>query len=331
MKSLARMHVWWPLIDSHIEKCVKECQSCQENQRNPAKAPLHPWEIAQQPWKRLHIDFAGPFEGQMWLIVIDACSKWPEVIAMTSTTAEKTVHTLRSLFSRYGIPDQIVTDNGPQFIAEEFKQFCLGNGIKHTLIAPYHPSSNGEAERFVQTFKTAIRKAKRALQKTLCKFLLHYCSTPHATTGKTPAEIMFGRNIKTRLDLLHPRARVTLSPQIEKTMSEESPEKRCNELEVGDAVWIRNYRNSPRWIPGFVTIKYGARNYQVNVNGQHHKRHVDQLRPRYVEIMKDQADKYLDFPNQPSDQVQEHQPIPPALPRRYPIRENQRPQDRLRY
>jgi len=61
---------------------------------------------------------------------------------MTSTTAEKTVHTFRSLFYRYGIPDQIVTDNGPQFTAEEFKQFCLSNGIKHTMIAPYHPSSN---------------------------------------------------------------------------------------------------------------------------------------------------------------------------------------------
>ena len=114
-------------------------------------------------------------------------------------------------------------------------------------------------------------------------------------------------------------------------MSEESPEKRCNELEVGDTVWIRNYRNSPRWIPGFVTMKYGPRNYHVNVNEKHHKRHVDQLRPRYVEIVKDQADKCLDFPNQHSDQEQENQPIPPALPRRYPIRENQRPPDKLRY
>jgi len=67
------------------------------------------------------------------------------------------------------------------------------------------------------------------------------------------------------------------------------------------------------------------------VNGQHHKWHVDQLRPRYVEIVKDQADKYLDFPNQPSDQVQENQPMPPALPRQYPIWENRRPPDRLRY
>ena len=89
----------------------------------------------------------------MWLTVIDACSKWPEVIAMTTKTAEKIVHTLRFLFSRCGNPDQIATDNGPQFIAE-FKQFCLGNGIKHTLTALFHPSSNGEAERFVQTFKT---------------------------------------------------------------------------------------------------------------------------------------------------------------------------------
>ena len=140
--------------------------------RRLTKAPLHPWEMPQQPWKQLHLDFAGPFEGQMWLIIVDTCSKWPQVIAMTSTTAERTVDILRSLFSRYGIPDQIVTDNGPQFTAEEFNKFCLGNGIKHTLTAPYHPSTSGEAERFVQTFKTSILKHKGALQKNLCNFLL---------------------------------------------------------------------------------------------------------------------------------------------------------------
>ena len=129
-----------------------------------------------------------------------------QVIAMTSTTAVKTVDILRSVFSRYGIPDQIVTDNGPQFTAEEFKQFCIGNGINHTLTAPYHPSTNGEVERFVQTFKTSM-------QKHLCQFLLHYRSTPHTTTGKTPAEIMFGRNIKTRMDLLHPQSKERHSKQ----------------------------------------------------------------------------------------------------------------------
>lgn len=333
MKSVARMHVWWPGIDKQIEKCARECQSCQENQRNPAKAPLHPWEAPQQPWKRLHIDFAGPFEGQMWLIVIDACSKWPEVIAMTSTTTEKTIAVLRSMFSRYGIPDQIVSDNGPQFTAEEFKQFCLSNGIRHTLTAPYHPSSNGEAERFVQTFKSTMRRGKGVLQSRLYQFLLHYRTTPHTVTGKTPAELMFGRRIKTRLDLLHPSGGTPL-PQPQKETCKEPPRK-ARELEVGDAVWVRNYRGSPRWLPGLITIKMGPRNYKVRVDKQTQKRHIDQLRIRCMEPARDApADKYLEYPTQgtwQSDEERETQATQAAPPRRYPPRENRRPPERLGY
>ena len=160
---------------SKIEQCAKECVACQENHKNPPKSQLHPWEIANAPWERIHLDFAGPYLGQMWFILIDACSKWPEVISMTSTTADKTISVLRSIFARCRLPDNIVTDNGHQFTVTEFKQFCDGNGICHTLIAPYHPSSNGQAERFVQTFKSAMRKGKgEDLQKTLNQFLLHY-------------------------------------------------------------------------------------------------------------------------------------------------------------
>lgn len=77
---------------------------------------------------------------------------------MTFTTAEKTIDVLKQIFARFGLPNNIVTDNGPQFIALEFKEFCSNNGISHTLIAPYHPSSNGQAQRFVQTFKSAMQK-----------------------------------------------------------------------------------------------------------------------------------------------------------------------------
>ena len=82
MKAVARMHVWWPNIDRKIESCVYECDDCQRNSRNPARAPLHPWEQPEKPWKRLHIDFAGPFCGSVWLILVDAQSKWSEVIQM---------------------------------------------------------------------------------------------------------------------------------------------------------------------------------------------------------------------------------------------------------
>ena len=158
MKSIARIHVWWPKIDVDSERTVSKCTACQETSRDPVRAPLHSWEQPGQPWKRIDVDFAGPFEGSMWLIV-DAHTKWPEVIAMKTTTASKTVAILRSLFARYGIPQQIVSDNGPQFSSEKYRQFCESNGIRHTLVAPYHPSSNGEAERFVQTFKVSYSKS----------------------------------------------------------------------------------------------------------------------------------------------------------------------------
>jgi len=105
------------------------------------------------PWQRIHVDFAGPFMGRQFLIVVDAHSKWPEVIEMKTTMASATVRELRQLFSSDGLPEQLMSDNGPQFTSTEFKAFLKSNGIKHTCSAPYHPSSNGLAERFVQTFK----------------------------------------------------------------------------------------------------------------------------------------------------------------------------------
>ena len=80
---------------------------------------------------------------------------------MTSTTAAKTIGVLRHLFSSHGLPEQVVSDNGPQFISKEFSTFMKSNAIKHIRYAPYHPSSNGAAERFVQTFKQAMRATEK--------------------------------------------------------------------------------------------------------------------------------------------------------------------------
>ena len=140
---------------------------------------------------------------------------------------------------------------------------------------------------------------------------------------------MFGRNIKTRMDLLHPPSKEKHSPQ-DKSKSEVSFEKNARELEVGDAVWMQNCRKLPTWIPGSITTKFGPRNYQVLANGKFHKRHIDQLRTRSLDTLEDTSYKYLDFLNEQSD-PQENQPTPPALSRQYPQRENRRPPDRLTY
>ena len=133
--------------------------------------------VAVCPWQRLHLDFAGPFLDKMFLLVVDTHSKWPEVFIMTSATSSKTIELLRTLFSSYGLPEQIVTDNGSQFISTEFQEFMQNNGIKHIRSSPYHPSSNGQVERFVQTFKRAMMvntKVGQSLSYRLAQFLLSY-------------------------------------------------------------------------------------------------------------------------------------------------------------
>ncbi|CAC5358316.1 unnamed protein product [Mytilus coruscus] len=113
MKLLARSYVWWPRVDSEIESLARSCSGSQKRQRNPKQSPLYQLEWPSSPWKRIHGDFAGPFIDHMFLIVTDVHSKWPEVIPMKRTTSTQTIRVLRTIFARAGLPEQIVSDNGP--------------------------------------------------------------------------------------------------------------------------------------------------------------------------------------------------------------------------
>lgn len=156
MKGIAQSRVWWPGIETDIENAVHDCEACQSLRTNPPSNPLYPWPWPSGPWERIHIDFAGPFMGSMFLIVVDAYCKWLEVVSMATISTGKTVEVLRDLFGRYGLPQVVVSDNG-QFTAREFSDFMQANGISHRRGAPYHPATNGEAEHFVQTFKHALQ------------------------------------------------------------------------------------------------------------------------------------------------------------------------------
>ena len=112
MKSLAWSYVWWPNMDTDLEKRVKSCAICQSCQKMPPNAPQHMWEWPERPWSRLHIDYAGPVMGKMLLIVIDAHSEWLEVHVTTSATAETTINKLRMTFATHGLPEVVVSDNG---------------------------------------------------------------------------------------------------------------------------------------------------------------------------------------------------------------------------
>ena len=138
MKSLARMYVWWPGMDADIENLVRDCSECQAIQSSPA-APLHPWKWPTRPWARLHLDFVGPFLGKMFLVLIDAHSKWIKVFCTSTATSAVVIEELRSLFVRFGLPETIVTDNGSVSSVRSLNSFCevTGLSISHLrLIIP---------------------------------------------------------------------------------------------------------------------------------------------------------------------------------------------------
>ena len=148
IKSLARQFVWWPGLDRDLEGQVGHCIPCrQETCNSLSAAPLHPWEWPRRPWVRVHADYAGPFLGHMFLILVDAHSKWTEVHIATSSTSSITIEKMRSSFASLGVP--LVTDNGPSFISAEFAQFVRNNRVRHVTKASYHPGSNGLAEQAV--------------------------------------------------------------------------------------------------------------------------------------------------------------------------------------
>jgi hypothetical protein len=278
MKSLARLHCWWAGIDSEVETTVRKCNVCQKNSALPPMVQ-NSWAWPNLPWERIHIDFAQ-WSGEHYLIVVDAHSKWPEVVPMTKgTTAVQTIQAFRELFARWGLPSEVCSDNGQPFQSDEVRKFMRTNGIKQIFSAPYHPPSNGEAERFVRTFKQGmVKNLPDRCSKNHClqEFLLTYRTTPHTTTGKTPSEMLQGRRVKTKLDLVKPNLGYAIQ---KKNPGTQYP--RC--LEVGDRVMARDYRpRKPTWVEGVVLERNTPVTYVVEIlvegAGLRWKRHIDQLK-----------------------------------------------------
>ena len=143
-------------MDAEIENLVRKCGHCQMHSESPPSAASHPWEFPSQPWSRLHLDYAGPFQGHMFLVVVDSFSKWLEVAVVSAATSRNTIDKLREMFARHGIPETMVTDNGTPFTSFEFQTFVDRNGIQHCRSAPYHSASNGLVERAVHTLKRGL-------------------------------------------------------------------------------------------------------------------------------------------------------------------------------
>ena len=136
--------------------------------------------------------------------------------------------------------------------------------MKHITTATYHPSSNGAAERLVQTIKQAIRTGHQkgvSLKHILASFLLQYRVTPHATTGVSPSTLFMGRPLHTQLDLLRPDVGGNVRDQQASQKDRYDSRSASRRFEIDQTVWVRNYREGPSWVQGKVVDQVGPLSY----------------------------------------------------------------------
>jgi transposase InsO family protein len=263
-KQRLRSKVWWPLMDKEVELYCRSCHGCQTVSQIDPPEPITSTELPSRAWEYLAADYLGPLPGGKYiLVVVDYFSRYVETVITTIITAEKTMAILSEIFARFGFPKQLRTDRGPQFISDEFRKFCVNNGIEQILTTPRYPQANGEVERQNRSILKILKIAhsdKQNLQQALNDNLLAYRSTPHVATGVSPAKLMFGREMQCKLP------NVTISQPVDqavinrdllykaqiKEYADNARKARASNVQVGDSVLVRQQHTdklSPEFCP----------------------------------------------------------------------------------
>lgn len=160
-------------------------------------------KFPEGPWQCVALELLGPLPNkEMVLVLIDYYSRYQEIKFLKTTTSSVIINHLSDMFSRLGFPKSLRADNGRQFVSNEFKQFCRKHNIKLIQTPPYWPQANGEVENANRSILKRLQIAHandKNYQAEIQKFLLMYNVTPHGTTGKSPSELLFGRNIRDKI------------------------------------------------------------------------------------------------------------------------------------
>lgn len=242
----ARDSVWWPGINDDIEQMVKNCTVCAQH-RNNRKMPLIPATLPDRPWQKVAMDLFC-LKGQWWLVLTDYYSRYPEIARLSSLSSAAVVNHCKSIFARHGIPDEVISDNGPQFSgseASEFRKFAEEYKFKHTTSSPRYPQSNGLAEAAVKIIKGSMKKTEDPYET-----LIVYRSTP-LKNGYSPAELLMGRRLRTTLpiseEMLRPKGvdhatlkkrEAMLKMQQKQQFDKHHGARHLPDLDEGQDVWV---------------------------------------------------------------------------------------------
>ena len=232
--------------------------------------PLKPTEFPEGPWQELHADYKGPIGKDWYLhVLIDQYSKFLVVNVVKSTSWEQLKPGLEDAFATHGIPERITTDGGPPYSGHEFSQYCQRMGVEHHMTTPEDAQANGFAEAFVKLMVKLVHTAvveKQDPRKRVNKYLLAYRATPHKVTGRSPAELLYGRKIRTKLPGLRVRQQGALDTEVrekhgkekqkQKAYADEKRKAKVKNMEPGDQVMVQQKKSTIKtpWDPNPYTV-----------------------------------------------------------------------------
>lgn len=293
MKMLGRSYVWWKHLDKDLNNVVQQCVVCQQRQSVPREHVDSSWSKCERPLQRIHLDLFH-FESNVALIIVDAFSKYIDIRLLKSSNSLQVIEQVESFFAYFGIAEEVVSDNGPPFNSELFETFLSVNGAKVSKSPPYHPQSNGLAERGVRTVKDCLKKylldekcKPLSLSRKINRFLISYRNTPCTVTNRTPSSMLYSYTPRTLVNLVNPRKveiesvypKNVVSTKCVPSTSSNHAVQSTKTFTAGEKVFYRNhFKEIVRWIPAVILQKLSPLTYLINVDGNVKMVHVNQIR-----------------------------------------------------
>jgi len=269
----ARESLFWPNMAQEVKDYISTCDVCRKYEMANMKETLISHEVPDRPWSKIGTDLFT-LHGRDYLVTVDYFSNFWELDYMPTTEAKAVINKLKNHFARYGLPDTIVSDNGPQFACSEFGAFCKSWDIIHVTSSPYNSKANGKAESAVKTAKRLLRKSKEGKNDPYLAMLDHR-NTPSQGMTSSPAQRLMSRRTKTLLpttttllkpEVVDPRntKRDIKHSQLKQAMYYNKNAKDLSVLHEGDTVRLQPFKLGDKsWQKGTITRRLDQRSYEV--------------------------------------------------------------------
>lgn len=297
----ARDGVYWPGINDQIKTYVNKCDICRSVDYKQQKETLISHEMPKRPWAKVGTDLFT-FDNKDYLITVDYHSNFWEIDYLSDTKSTTVIKKLKAHFARQGIPDVVISDNGPQYSSQEFKRFSERWEFLHKTSSPGHPQSNGKAESAVKTAKRLLLKAKMAGQDPYLALLDHR-NAPSQGPDSSPAQRLLSRRTRTLL----PTKASLLQPKVqqEEQSLKRKQERQCayynrsardlDKLKPGDCVRIQPFEPHTQWRLGTVQKIVDARSYDIKLqSGGVLRRNRKHLRRADAQALREPMDLDMD-------------------------------------